>query len=178
MRSKNSALASSGLVVTRPPEDFGGRDRESCLGFVRHLEQAAFRAGGGDYAAPAQRLVDFARGVASARLPASSYALGIRPARLDELLPAFVAGPLRRALGDFDETLAGYLHPEAVAHGVESRASSPLRIPRDPRTGLATGPDGIYPAGEGAGWAGGITSAALDGLLAAAKIVARHQRPG
>jgi hypothetical protein len=97
----------------------------------------------------------------------------VRPARLHEVLPPFVAGPLRSALPSFDRTLPGYLHRDALALAPESRASSPVRIVRDPQTFEAPGASGLYPVGEGAGHAGGIMSSALDGLNAARRIIER-----
>jgi uncharacterized FAD-dependent dehydrogenase len=176
--ARDSRFASSGLVVTLQPQDYGGVDLISCLGFQRRIERVCFQAGGSDYSAPAQRLRDFASERDTARLPPSSYALGVVRARLDELLPREIADPLRASLFDFERKFKGYVHPEALALAPESRASSPLRIIRDSETLEASGMAGLYPVGEGAGYAGGIMSSALDGLNAARRIIERYARPG
>lgn len=173
--ARASRFASSALVVTLTPQVYGGQDLSSCLGFQRAVEQACFLAAGSDYTAPAQRLRDFASGTTSTTLPESSYRLGIAPARLDEILPRCVTDPLRDALGQFERKLHGYLQQDALALAPESRASSPVRIVRDAQTLEAIGAPGVYPVGEGAGYAGGIMSAALDGLNAAAKIIEKHR---
>ncbi len=173
-----SPFSSSGLVVTLTPKMYGGVDLDSCLTFQRGVEAACFQAGGNDYAAPAQRLVDFKNGVLSKTLPPSSFRLGVRAADLAEVLPEMVALPLRRALAAFDRTLPGYLQQDALALAPESRASSPIRIVRDPVTLDSPNAKGLYPAGEGAGFAGGIMSSALDGLNAARKIVETYRPPG
>ena len=167
---RESPFSSSGLVVTLTPETYGGIDLDSCLAFQRSVEAACFRAGGENYAAPAQRLIDFYKGVRSDTPPETSFRLGVRSADLTKVLPASVAAPLRSALAHFDRRIPGYLHPEAAALAPESRASSPVRIVRDARTLASISVEGIFPAGEGAGYAGGIMSSALDGLNAACKI--------
>jgi hypothetical protein len=174
--ARGSRFASSGLVVTLAPEAFGGRDLAGCLEFVRGVESRCFAAGGSDYTAPGQRLVEFARGGSRrpAPLPETSYRLGAVPAALDALLPSCVAGPLRRALPLFERSIPGYLHPEALILAPESRASSPIRIVRNADTRESASVAGLYPVGEGAGHAGGILSAALDGLRSAAAIIERY----
>lgn len=174
---RDSAFASSGLVVTLTPDRYRGRDLATCLAFQRGVEQTCFRAGGGNYTAPAQRLVDLKAGRNSESLPETSYRLGTKPARLDEILPPVVADPLRQALEQFDRRIKGYLHPDAVALAPESRASSPIRMLRDPETLQAPTIAGVYPVGEGAGYAGGIMSSALDGLNAAGRIIERFAPP-
>ena len=140
--------------------------------------RACFEAGNRDYTAPAQRLVDFAAAQPSnGKMPGCSYGLGIRPARLDQILPRGITMPLQVALERFDKTLRGYLHPRALALGPESRASSPVRIVRCEDTMEAPGIKGLYPVGEGAGYAGGIMSCALDGLNAAKRIIERFAPP-
>jgi uncharacterized FAD-dependent dehydrogenase len=173
-----SMFSSSGLVVTLTPEMYGGLDLDSCLAFQRGVEAACFKAGGGYYTAPAQRLVDFQNGVLSKSLPPASYRLGVRSANLAEVLPKIVALPLRRALAAFDRSLPGYLGGDALALAPESRASSPIRIVRDFVTLETPNASGLYPVGEGAGFAGGIMSSALDGLNAAKKIVEKYRPPG
>jgi uncharacterized protein len=177
--ARSSPVASSGLVVTLTPEAYGAGDLGSCLGFVRGVEARCFVAGGADYTAPAQRLVSFARGGSgrAETLPPTSYALGAIPASLDEILPRSVVEPLRRALPAFDRSMPGYVHPDAVLLAPESRASSPIRMVRSPATRESVSVPGVYPVGEGSGHAGGILSAALDGLRTAAAIIERHAPP-
>lgn len=170
-----SPFSSSGLVVTLTPEAYGGTDINACLAFQRSVEQACFNAGGKDYTAPVQRLLDFKNGLLSKAIPSLSFQLGGRPADLSQILPSIIADPLRGALDAFDRRIPGWLHPEAVALAPESRASSPVRILRDPRTLESVTAAGLYPAGEGAGFAGGIMSSALDGLNAAKKIVETYR---
>jgi uncharacterized FAD-dependent dehydrogenase len=113
--------------------------------------------------APAQRVADFVAGRKSSSLPKCSYVPGVVPSRLDMWLPDFMGERLRRAITIFDKRMHGYLTSEALVVGVESRTSTPVRIPRDPETLMHTQVEGLFPAGEGAGYAGGIVSAALDG---------------
>lgn len=169
---RNSPFASSGLVTTLTPDDCGVGDVDSLLKFQRALEKACFETGGGDYTAPAERLVDFEKGVLSpSKLGGVSYRLGVIPAGLHDLFPENMALPLRGALRSFDRALPGYLHPDAIALGPESRASSPVRMLRDADTLQCVTLAGLFPAGEGAGYAGGIMSSALDGLNVARKII-------
>ncbi len=174
---RDSPFASSGLVVSLRPEDLGLRDLAGCLAWVRTVEAGCFAAGGSTYAAPGQGLVDFLRNRPSPSLPVTSYPLGAIPTRLDDVLPAAVVRALRPALHAFDRRIPGYLHPEALLLAPESRASSPVRLVRDPNTREAVGVPGVFPAGEGAGYAGGIVSAALDGLKSAARVVGTYAPP-
>jgi hypothetical protein len=175
---RDSQFASSGIVVTLKPDIYGGTDLRSCLAFQRNVERICYQAGGSNYRAPGQRLVDLAEGRDSPLpLPKSSYRFGVEPARLDEILPRQLANPLRGSLGHFNKKINGYLHPEALALAPESRASSPIRIVRDPGTLESPSAKGLYPVGEGAGYAGGIMSSALDGLNAAKKIIEKFARP-
>jgi uncharacterized protein len=138
----------------------------------RRLEQAAAAAGGGELRAPATRATDFARGRGSSTVPASSYQPGLVAGDVAAVLDACglpLAARLREALRVFDGQLRGYLTDDAVLVGVESRTSSPLRVPRDP-VRLEASLAGLYPCGEGAGFAGGIVSAALDGMRVARAI--------
>ena len=173
---RGSPFASSGMVVTLPPSVYGGGGVEETLRFQREVEARCFAAGGETYSAPAQRLTDFVAGRPSTALPPTSYRLGVRRASLHELLPRSIAQPLRRAIDRFNRKLTGYLQEEAVALAPESRASSPIRIERDAAT-LEANIGGVFPVGEGAGYAGGITSAALDGLNAARKIIETFAPP-
>jgi hypothetical protein len=131
--------------------------------FQQLVEQRAFEAGGGAFQAPAQRLTDFVEGRASSSLPACSYVRGTNPVRMDEVLPDFIHRALRQGFQRFGRKMPGYLTREAIVVATESRTSSPVRIPRDPQTLRHPRLTNLYPCGEGAGYAGGIVSAAMDG---------------
>ena len=137
------------------------------------LSTAAFAAGGGDYRAPAQRAEDFLHDRASRALGdvTPTYRPGVTMADLRAVLPAYAAAGLKGGIQIFARQLRGFDHPDAVLTGVEARSSSPLRIPRD--EGLQSNVRGLYPAGEGAGFAGGIMSAAVDGLRIAQAVAER-----
>ncbi len=174
---RDSPFANSGLVVAVELEDLARAGFDGPLGGVelqRRLEQAAFEAGGGMLRAPATRLGDFLVGRASSTLPGSSYLPGLSAGNVADVLDSAglaLAGRLRAALPEFNRRLRGYVTDEAVLIGVESRTSSPVRIPRDPEQLVSPELGGLYPAGEGAGYAGGIVSAALDGMRVAWRIV-------
>ena len=187
---RNSPYANSGIVVQINPEDipsilasdpqsaikpsnpqtFKQAQPLSGLRAQEWVEHLAFVHGGAPAIAPAQRLADFVRGKRSADLPACSYLPGIVPSRLDLWLPPHIGKRLQQGFRDFDKKYPGFLTNEAVIVGVESRSSSAVRIPRDPETLQSVSTPGLYPCGEGAGYAGGITSSALDGINAALKI--------
>lgn len=177
--SRNERNANSGLVVALEPEDlapfeaFPG-DPLAGVGLQRALEEQAFRLGGSTYAAPAQRLEDFLAGRPSTSLGAipASYQPGIHPGDLSALLPLPITQALKEALPAFARKLKGYDHPDAVITGVETRTSSPVRIPRDGDL-ESRNVRGLVPAGEGAGYAGGILSAGIDGIRAAEAVA--HQ---
>ena len=133
------------------------------LRFQELFEEEARRQGGDRQVAPAQRVADFVSGKASTGLPKSSYVPGITPSRLDLWMPKFIAEGLRMGLSTFGRKLRGFVTNEAVVVGVESRTSTPVRIPRDPESLMHPEIEGLFPTGEGAGYAGGIISAALDG---------------
>jgi uncharacterized FAD-dependent dehydrogenase len=168
--SRGLGFANAGVVVEVTPDDLEPYREEGVLAgvaFQQALEHAAFAAGGGRLVAPAQRLVDFVEGRASSDLPRSSYRPGLRSVSLHELLPPAIGARLRDGFRAFGRRLHGYLTNEAVVVGVETRTSSPVRIPRDPASCAHPQAPGLFPCGEGAGWAGGIVSAALDGQRAA-----------
>ena len=167
---RNSPYANSGMVVQINPEDIPGDDPLRGLAFQEDLERLAFEHGGPQAQAPAQRLKDFVEGRASKDLPACSYLPGIIPSRLDQWLPTHIGKGLQQGFRDFDRKYPGFLTNDAVIVGVESRSSSAVRIPRDPETLQSVSTPNLYPCGEGAGYAGGITSSALDGINAALKI--------
>ncbi len=163
---RDSPYANSGFVVSIEPQDIDGdpMDPMICMEFQRKIEQKMFALGDGSQAAPAQRVHDFIAGKLSKTLPPSSYIPGIYSARLDQVFPDFIVDRIKRALAVFNHKLKGrYLHPDAIFVGVESRTSAPVRIPREPDTMMHPQIDGLYPCGEGAGYAGGIMSAAIDG---------------
>ena len=179
---RNSPFANSGMVVEIRPEDLVGVVQElrgsgvqECklkgLAFQQYLEQLAYEHGGEPSMAPAQRLRDFVEGKASKTLPACSYLPGMVSSRLDEWLPAHIGKRLQQGFRDFDRKYRGFLTNDAVILGVESRSSSAVRIPRYPDTLQSVSTPGLYPCGEGAGYAGGITSCALDGINVALAIV-------
>ena len=167
---RNSPYANSGMVVQINPEDIPGDDPLRGLEYQEELERLAFEHGGPQAQAPAQRLRDFVEGRASKDLPSCSYLPGTISSRLDQWLPAHIGKRLQQGFRDFDKKYPGFLTNDAVILGVESRSSSAVRIPRDPETLQSVSTPLLYPCGEGAGYAGGITSSALDGINAALKI--------
>ncbi|MFN9376886.1 MAG: NAD(P)/FAD-dependent oxidoreductase, partial [Novosphingobium sp.] len=166
--------ANSGLVVDINPErDFPGNPLAG-VRLQRQLEEAAFVAGGSNYHAPGQRVEDLlaARPSTSFGVVQPSYKPGVKPTDLAEVLPAFVIEALREALPVFGRQVPGYDHPDAVMTGVETRTSSPIRIRRGADL-QSINTQGLYPAGEGAGYAGGILSAAVDGIKVAEALAAK-----
>lgn len=164
---RTSPYANSGLVTEIRLSDFEHLREQwgelAGLRFQQEFEELARRNGGDRQIAPAQRVADFVSGRASSTLPKTSYIPGIVPSRLDRWMPAFIAQGLRQGLATFGRRMRGFLTNEAVVVGVESRTSTPVRIPRDAQTLMHPDIAGLFPAGEGAGYAGGIISAALDG---------------
>ena len=172
---RNSPYANSGLVTEIRTEDFehlrGKWGELAGLRFQEELEHTARLHGGDAQHAPAQRLADFVAGRASRTLPSTSYIPGIVPSQLDEWLPEFISAGLRRGLAEFGRRMPGFVTGEAIVAGVESRTSSPVRIPRDAATLMHPETEGLFPAGEGAGYAGGIISSAIDGERVADAVV-------
>ena len=170
---RNSKWANSGVVVQIEPEDFPEYAQYGPLALLRFqqdIEKKMFEYTG-SLKAPAQRMMDFCRRIPSANLPKSSYHPGVENAPLHELLPEHVSLRLKYAFPEIgNKKMHGYYTNEALVLGVESRTSSPVRIPRDPETLEHVQISGLYPCGEGAGYAGGIVSSALDGINCAAKI--------
>jgi len=162
----SSRFANAAIVVTLDPSR-EGRGPFAGIALQREIERRFFEAGGGDYSAPAQRADDFLAGRETKAPMRTSYTFGTHPGRVDALLPADLRDALRRAIARFDRAIPGFAGPQGVLVGVESRSACPVRIPRDPRTRRATGFQNLLPAGEGAGYAGGIMSAALDGVRCA-----------
>jgi hypothetical protein len=174
---RNNPYANSGIVVSIEEKDvqaFVQKGPLAALYFQQAVEQKAFIAGGGKLVAPAQRLVDFTENKLSSSLPDCSYLPGIHPVSMKEVLPAFVADRLRQGFKEFGKKMKGYLTNEAVVVATESRTSSPVRIPRNADTLQHPQISNLYPCGEGAGYAGGIVSAAMDGERVAAMIRAKY----
>jgi len=167
--ARDGRNANAALLVGVNPEDFG--DDHPLAGFVwqRSIEQAAYRLGGNNYHAPVQRVEDLLNSRATTRLGEviPTYQPGVTPADLRECLPGFIIEDLKFGIRRMDGQLRGFAHPDAVLTGVETRSSSPVRLNRDRATLMAEGLDGLFPVGEGAGYAGGIMSAAVDGIVTA-----------
>ena len=169
---RSRSTANSGIVVELRPQDFApfaDRGPLAAMAFQQAIEQTAWKLAGGTQAVPAQRLGDFVQGVLSAYLPKTSYAPGITSVELDKVLPEFIYRVLQEGFTEFGKTMRGYVTNDAVVHAPETRTSSPVRIPRDPVTLEHIAVRGLYPCGEGAGYAGGIVSAAVDGSRCADK---------
>jgi uncharacterized protein len=170
---RNNPYANSGIVVIVEEKDVQAFKKYGPLAsmyFQQSVEKLAFEAGGGKMVAPAQRLVDFTNNESSSSLPDCSYLPGIHSTSLKEVLPAFIHKSLQQAFKEFGKKMRGYLTNEAVVLATESRTSSPVRIPRDKETLQHPQIKNLYPCGEGAGYAGGIVSAAMDGERVARQI--------
>ena len=164
---RNNPYANSGIVVSVSPEDlpnYKENDPFVCLDFQKKVEYDCWVAGGKTQRVPAQRMIDFVQGKTSADFPKTSYQPGIVSVNLAEVLPPLIAKRLQKAFAKFGRKMNGYYTNEAVLHAPESRTSSPVSIPRDPNTLEHIDIKGLYPCGEGAGYAGGIISAAIDGI--------------
>jgi uncharacterized FAD-dependent dehydrogenase len=168
---RNNIYANSGIVVGIEPTDFKNpTDPFCCLNFQREIENKCWMAAGQTQKVPAQCLKDFVEGKKSEDFPRSSYQPGIVSINLKEVFPPFVYDRLRQAFIDFDQKMPGFITNNAVVHAPESRTSSPILIPRNPITFQHTQVSNFYPIAEGAGYAGGIVSAAIDGLNCIEKI--------
>lgn len=173
---RNNPWANSGIVTTVELEELDAMGFQGPLGameFQRSVEQACHAAAGGGQKAPAQRLTDFMKGAKSTSLPECSYLGGLTPVNLKEILPPFIHDRLVEGIRTFDRKMPGYIHRDAIVVAPESRTSSPVRMPRDKETLELKGGAGVYPCGEGAGYAGGIVSAAVDGMRVAEAVAAR-----
>jgi len=171
---RDSPFANSGLVVTVPPELFGGADVLAGVRMQQNFERKAFELSRNEYRCPIQRAHDFLARRPSTSLPPSSYSRGLVLADMAELVPPFIVEALCRGLPILDRRWRGRFLAEATLVGPEARGSSPVRIVRDDRTRETPGIEGIYPVGEGAGYAGGIVSAAVDGLRSAKAVMAKY----
>jgi uncharacterized protein len=164
---RNNPYANSGMVVSIMEQDFAPYAKHGALAamhYQMHIEQAAFNAGGGKFVAPAQRLTDFVEKKLSNTLPQSSYIPGLKSTTLHDVLPPIINDSLIKGFIHFSKKMRGFFHPEAVVVATESRTSSPVRIPRDKETFQHPQVKGLYPCAEGAGYAGGIISAGMDGV--------------
>jgi uncharacterized protein len=173
---RNSPFANSGMIVEIKPEDlikYSASGELAGLEFQKDLEREAWKNGGHTQKAPAQRLADFVAGDNSGSLPKVSYFPGVTTSPLHNWLPKAIGRRLRDGFRLFGHVMNGYLTNEAVVLGVESRTSSPLRIPRDPEKLHHVRISGLYPCGEGSGYAGGIVSSAVDGMRAAEAIAVK-----
>lgn len=181
-RHRRDGVNSNAAVVCSVFRGDYGDTPLGAIAFQQQIERAAFRAGGGDYAAPILTVGDLLAGgrphTAPSRIhPTYMEGRHVRLAAAEDYLPPFVTGAIRDALPAFDRRIAGFADPAAVLTGAETRTSAPVRILRDPETRQALGCEGLYPAGEGAGYAGGITSAALDGIRTACAVISRYCPP-
>lgn len=163
---RNNPYSNSGMVVSLEPSDFKGYETNPfvCLEFQQQVEQACWEAAGKTQKVPAQRLKDFIDGKISETIPRSSYQPGIVSLDLNKILPPMIAKRLKIAFIDFGKKMDGFMTNDAVLHAPESRTSSPVQIPRNPETFEHVQIKGLYPCAEGAGYAGGIISAAIDGM--------------
>ncbi|WP_405357564.1 NAD(P)/FAD-dependent oxidoreductase [Ruminococcus sp.] len=170
--ARDKVNSNAALLVSVHPDDIMGEHRLKGMHWQRELERKAFVAGGGDYRAPIIRVDDFLNKEISTRLGevTPSYQPGTEFASMDDILPPFVTDSLREAIPLIDRRLHGFNHPDAILTAVESRSSSPIRITRDENM-QSVSLKGLYPCGEGAGYAGGIVSAAVDGIKVAEKII-------
>jgi hypothetical protein len=183
---RNNPYANSGIVVqvelkdafnyfkeSKPAYNLSERQSASPLSlmqFQKSVEQKAYDAGGGKFVAPAQRMLDFCNNVISSSLPECSYLPGVHSADLRNVLPSFIYCALQQAFKDFGKKMPGYFTNDAIVVATESRTSSPVRIPRSENMLHHPQLKNLYPCGEGAGYAGGIVSAAMDGERVATAI--------
>ena len=174
---RNNPYANSGIVVALEVADFDHRQHGALSGmyYQQAIEEKAHLLGGGTQAAPAQRMSDFIYNKVSSTLPDTSYQPGITSVDLKEVLPPMISKSLQEGLKEFGKKMKGYLTNDAVLHAVESRTSSPVRIPRDKESFEHIEVKGLYPCAEGAGYAGGIMSAAIDGQKCAEAIAKKIQ---
>lgn len=175
--ARNSAYANSGLVVKVGPDDFDGEDALAGMRYQEDIEKKAFEAAGKSYLGPGQRARDFLEGRVSESLPESSYEPGLVPVDLNEVLPRALCENLKQSLLEFEAKHPGFAGDHALLIGTETRTSSPIRIPRDAK-GASPDVRNFYPCGEGAGYAGGIVSAALDGLTITECLRKRYRARG
>jgi uncharacterized FAD-dependent dehydrogenase len=170
---RDQATANSGIVIELKLEDFAPYSKFGALAgleFQKSIEQKAWHLAGETQKVPAQRMVDFTKNSVSSEIPKTSYVPGITSVEMGQVFPGFLSQILREGFSEFGKSMKGYLTNEAILHAPESRTSSPVRIPRDAISLEHLQIKGLYPCGEGAGYAGGIISAAIDGEKCAIKV--------
>ena len=175
---RNNPYANSGIVVSIDPSDFKEykTDPFVCLDFQKSIEKACWEAAGENQKVPAQGLADFIDRKKTVSFPKTSYFIGVTSVEMDTIFPAFVIERIRKACLEFEKKMPGFITNDAVIHAPESRTSSPVLIPRNPETFEHVDVDGIYPCAEGAGYAGGIVSAAIDGMRAVNAFFAKIEK--
>lgn len=174
--ARDSGVANSALVVTVPAQALDEEDPMMAIDFQEELERRAFVAGGSNYKAPAQTVGDFLHRKASRKIENATYRPGVTPANFWEILPMDICTVIARGLAKFDQNMPGFAQADAVMTGVETRTSAPLRIERNSDC-VSVSAQGLFPCGEGAGYAGGIVSAAVDGIRVAEKVISQYARP-
>jgi len=176
--ARDKENANSALVVSVGTQDFGSNHPLAGVAFQRYWERLAYKVGGGNNSAPVQRLEDFIQGRASVRMGSvkPSYTGRTQPTDINLCLPSFVTNPMKESISYFERKIRGFGMKDAVLTGVETRTSSPVRITRDDSL-EAVGIKGLYPTGEGAGYAGGIVSAAVDGIRVAEQVIKTYRQP-
>ena len=169
--ARDEENANSAILVNVVPEDFKGESPLEGVYFQKDLEEKAFKLGGSNYYAPVQRVEDFINNKKTTEFGdvKPTYMPGVTKANLNEILPDFVSDTLKEGIAYFDTKIKGFANPDAILTGVETRSSSPVKILRDEK--MISNVKGIYPCGEGAGYAGGIMSAAVDGIKVAIAIL-------
>ena len=170
--ARNAVNSNSALLVNVTPDDYGSDHPLAGMYLQRNIEEKAFAAGGSDYSAPVTLVGDFLENKLTEKFGKvkPSYRPGVKPARPEEYLPDFVCSSLKLGIREMGKKIKGFDAPDAVLTGIESRSSSPVRIERDAKLESLTF-GGLFPCGEGAGYAGGIISAAVDGMKCAEKII-------
>ena len=169
--ARDGENANSAVLVSITPDDFKGESPLEGIYFQKELEEKAFKLGGENFYAPVQKVGDFLNDKVTTEIGGvkPTYKPGVTLTNLQEILPDYVVKTLKEGLIDFDRKIKGFANPDAIMTGVETRSSSPVRIVRD--ESFQSNVKGIYPCGEGAGYAGGITTAAMDGIKCAIKIL-------
>jgi hypothetical protein len=167
---RNNPFANSGMVVATDINDYKSDNVLAGLAYQHQVEEKAYKAGGGKFVAPAQRLTDFVNNKTSQTLPVCSYLLGVNSIKLADVLPSIIYKSLAEGFKQFGKKMKGYYTEEAIVVATESRTSSPVRIPRDKEMLHHVHINNLYPCAEGAGYAGGIVSAAMDGMNVAEMI--------
>lgn len=171
--ARNGKNANSAVLVNVVPSDFNDDSPLAGIAFQKDLEEKAFELGGSNYYAPIQRFEDFLLNKKSSKIGMvePTYKPGVTLSNLNQIMPNFVSSTLKEGIQYFDTKLKGFAHPDSILTGLETRSSSPVRILRNEY--LSANVNGIYPCGEGAGYAGGIMSAAVDGIKCAISAIGK-----